>query len=162
MRKGAYLYYDGNKGTFIRSGKVTRRGFTVREEHFDKSKKVKSSSHFYDLYPSNSSPRANKRGTKGTFENLQMIVGAGWDPTSNCAEMLDRSWENGGLLIVNKRDSTQIRSSMGKGMTDLQKFHDMCAYQFEMGYDLAIYPRDANVSRSPRFESVLGIYGGQE
>ena len=90
-----------------------------------------------------------------------MIVGAGWDPTSNCAEMLDRSWENGGLLIFNERESMQIRSSMGKGMTDLQKFHDMCAYQFEMGYDLAISP-GCNVSRSPGFESVLGIYGGQE
>ena len=36
MRKGEYLYYDGNKGSFIQSGKVTRRGFTVRgKEHFD-------------------------------------------------------------------------------------------------------------------------------
>jgi hypothetical protein len=25
-------------------------------------------------------------------------------------------------------------------MTDIQKFHDMCVYQFEMGYDLAISP----------------------
>jgi len=25
----------------------------------------------------------NKRGTRGTFKNLQMIVGAGWDPTSD-------------------------------------------------------------------------------
>ena len=108
-----------------------------------------------------SCPRANKRGINGTFENLQMIVGAGWDPTSSCAKMLDRSWENGGLLIFNERESTQIRSSMGKGMTDLQKFHDMYAYQFEMGYDLAISP-GCNVSRSPGFESVLGIYGGQE
>jgi hypothetical protein len=63
-------------------------------------------------------------------------------------------------LIFNKKVSKQIRSSMGKGMTDIQKFHDMCAYQFEMGYDLAISPR-CNVSESPGFESVLGIYSGQ-
>jgi hypothetical protein len=50
---------------------------------------------------------------------------------------------------------------MGKGTTEIEKFHDMCAYQFEMGYDLAISP-GCNVSRSPGFESVLGIYGGQE
>ena len=130
------------------------------KEHFDESKKVKSSTHFYDLYPSNSCPRANKRGINGTFENLQMIVGAGWDPTSSCAKMLDRSWENGGLLIVNERESAQIRGSMGKGTTEIEKFHDMCAYQFEMGYDLAISP-GCNVSRSPGFESVLGIYGGK-
>ncbi len=162
MHEGAYLYYDGNKESFIHSGKVTRRGFTVwGKEHFDESKKVKSSTHFYVLYPSNSCPRANKRGTRGTFENLQMIVGAGWDPTSDCAKMLDRSWENGGLLIFNVRESLQIRSSMGKSMTEVEKFHDMCAYQFEMGYDLAISP-GCNVSRSPGIESMLGIYGGQE
>ena len=162
MREGAYLYYDEKKGSFIRSGKVTRWGFAVRgKEHFDESKKVKSSTHFYDLYPSNSCPRANKRGINGTFENLQMIVGAGWDPTSSCAKMLDRSWENGGLLIVNERESAQIRGSMGKGTTEIEKFHDMCAYQFEMGYDLAI-SLGCNVSRSPGFESVLGIYGGQK
>jgi hypothetical protein len=74
--------------------------------------------------------------------------------------MQDRSWENGGLLIFNERESTQIKASMGKGMTDLQNFHNMCAYQFEMGCDLAISP-GCNVSRSPRFESVLGIYGGE-
>jgi hypothetical protein len=49
---------------------------------------------------------------------------------------------------------------MGKGMTDLQKFHDMCAYQFEMGYDLGLSP-GCIVSQSLGFESVLGIYGGQ-
>jgi hypothetical protein len=90
-----------------------------------------------------------------------MIVGAGWNPTSDCAKMLDRSWENGGLLIFNERESLQIKASMGKGMTEVQKFHDMCVYQLEMGYDLAISP-GCNVSRSPGFESVLRIYGGQE
>jgi hypothetical protein len=49
---------------------------------------------------------------------------------------------------------------MRKGLTDIQKFHDMCAYQFEMGYDLAI-SLGCNISESPGFESVLGIYGGQ-
>jgi hypothetical protein len=103
-REGAYLYYDTNKGCFIHSVKVTRRGFTVRgKEHFDKSKKVKSSTHFYYLYSSNLCPRANKTGTKGTFENLQMIIAAGWDPTSDCAKMLDSSWENRGLMIFNEK-----------------------------------------------------------
>lgn len=49
---------------------------------------------------------------------------------------------------------------MEKGVMDMQKFQDMCAYQFEMGYDLCISP-GCNVSDSPGFESVLGIYGGQ-
>jgi hypothetical protein len=74
--------------------------------------------------------------------------------------MLNRSWENGGLLIFNEKENKQIRASMGKVMTDLQKFHDMCAYQFEMGYDLGL-SLGCNVSQSPGFDSVLGIYGGQ-
>ncbi len=155
MREGAYLYYDGNKGTFIHSGKVTCRGFTVRgKDHFDESKKVKSSTHFYDLYPSNSSPRANKRGTKGTFENLQMIVGAGWNPTSDCAKMLDRSWENGGLLIFNERESLQIKASMGKGVTEVQKFHEMHAYQFETDDVDTSEPLDAKGIK--RVQGVVG------
>ncbi len=90
-REGAYLYYDGNKGCFVCSGKVTRRGFTVRgKEYLDESKKVKSSTHFYDLYPSSTCPRAHKRVTKGTFEALQQVIGAGWDPTSDVAKKLDR------------------------------------------------------------------------
>jgi hypothetical protein len=33
-REGAYLYFDVNRGVFVRSGKVTRRGFVVRgDEH---------------------------------------------------------------------------------------------------------------------------------
>ncbi len=69
-----------------------------------------------------------------------MIVAAGWDPTSDCAK---------------------IRASMGKGMMYLQKFHDMCAYQFEMGYDALGLSPGCNVSQSLKFKSVLGIYGGQ-
>jgi len=65
MHEGAYLYYDGNKGSFIRSGKVTRRGFTVRgKEHFDESKKEKSSTHFYDLYPSTCVQEPTKEAQK--------------------------------------------------------------------------------------------------
>ena len=65
-----------------------------------------------------------------------------WFSTRGKVRRLDQAWEK-------------------VWQTYLQKFHDMCAYQFEMGYDLAISP-GCNVSRSPGFESVLGIYGGQE
>ena len=88
------------------------------------------------------------------------MIAAGWSPTRDTAQFLDRSWEDGGLLIFNKKEKKQISSSMGKGLTVIQKFHDMCAYQFEMGYDLAI-SLGCNVSQSLGFESMLGIYGGQ-
>jgi hypothetical protein len=48
-----------------------------------------------------------------------MIIAAGWDPTSDCAKMLDRSWENGGLMIFNEKESAQVRASMGKGLMEL-------------------------------------------
>jgi hypothetical protein len=79
---------------------------------------------------------------------------------SDPAKLLDRSWNDGGLFIFSEKESKQIRSSMGKGMTDMQKFHTFAAYQFEMGYDFAISP-GCNVSESPGFESVLRIYGGK-
>lgn len=40
-----------------------------------------------------------------------------------------------------------------------QKFRSILAYQFELGYDLAIALSD-NVSQSPGFESFIGIFGG--
>jgi len=53
QREGAYLYFDFNRGVFIRSGKVVRRGFKSRhDEYLGASKEEKSSSHFYFMYPS--------------------------------------------------------------------------------------------------------------
>ncbi len=123
------------------------------QEHFESSKKVTASSHFYDMYPSSTCTRALNRGTKGTFESLQQVIGAGWSPSSDTAKLLDRSWKDGGLLIFNEKESKQVRASMGKGMTDIQKIQDMCAYQFEMRYDLGISP-GCNVSESLGFDSV--------
>jgi hypothetical protein len=98
--EGAYLYFDYNKGCFDRSGKVTRQGFIVQgKEHFEASKKLIPSSHFYNMYPSSTCFRAHKRGTKGSFESLQQVVAAGWSPTTDNAKLLDRSWKDGGLLI---------------------------------------------------------------
>jgi hypothetical protein len=65
-----------------------------------------------------------------------------------------------GLLIVNEKKTKQIKSSMGKALNDMQKFHDMCSYQFEFGYYLALSP-SCNMLESPGFESALGIYGGR-
>jgi hypothetical protein len=40
-REGAYLYFDSNKGCFVRSGKASHQGFSVHgKEHFEGSKKI--------------------------------------------------------------------------------------------------------------------------
>jgi hypothetical protein len=109
------------------------------------------------MYPLSTCLRAHNRGSKGTFECLQQVVGAGWSPTSDVAKLLDKSWKCGDLLIFDEKESKQIRASMGKGMTDIQRFHNMCAYQFEMGYDLspALAELVVLVPRRPRWESTV-------
>jgi hypothetical protein len=69
--EGVYLYFDSNKGCFVRSGKVTCQGFSMHgKEHFEGSKKIIAGSNFYDMYPVLTCSRAHNRGTRGTFDNL--------------------------------------------------------------------------------------------
>jgi hypothetical protein len=71
-REGAYLYFNSNKGCFVRSGKVTRQGFSMHgKEHFEGSKKIIAGLNFYDMYPALTCSRAHNRGIRGTFDNLQ-------------------------------------------------------------------------------------------
>ena len=162
-REGAYLYYDKNDECFIRSGKVTRRGFSVRDSEHRKAAAASSSSksHFYFLYPSNTSPRSGSTGTRGKFENLVQLIAAGFVRDSAAAAKLDGDWKEGGLLILSDDMKEKIRNRGGTGSTlsDIQKFQDICAYQMELGYDLAINPNN-NVSQNPGFEAVLGVICG--
>ena len=158
---GAYLYYDKNNEVFIRSGKVTNRGFKVRDdEHRLAAKSMTSKSRFYALYPSTSSQRANIRGTRGVFENLVQLVGSSFKPLSPDAMNLNRDWKDGGLLILSDKEKECISESSA-GKTQIQKFHNICAYQLELSYDLAISPLN-NVSQNPGFESFLGIVNGYD
>jgi len=161
-REGCYLYFDVNRGMFVRSGKVTRRGVVVRgDEHHKASKAAHASSHFYFVYPSKESARADKRDKQGFFEHLSQVIRAGFDPKSDSAKLVDRDWKERGSLILSGEEKKLIKASMDKDLASIQKFQDIVAYQFEFGYDLAIAP-EWNVSRSPGFESVLGIFGGSE
>jgi hypothetical protein len=160
-RQGAYLYFDNNRGTFIRSGKVVRRGFVDRhKEHLAESKKDKPESEFYLLYPSKHGRRSDKRELLGHFKNLTQVVAAGFDASSEPAMFMNKNNEQGGLLIMNNDDLCRIESVLKtKHLSQLQKCQEFIACLFEFGYDLAINP-DMNVSRSPGFESFLCIYGG--
>ena len=156
---GAYLYYDTNNEVFIRSGKVTHRGFKVRDdEHRLAAKNMTAKSRFYSLYPSQSSQRANVKGTRGVFEDLIQLVGSGFVSTSSDALNLNRDWKEGGFLILTDKEKDRISGSSA-GKTQLEKFHNICAYQLELGYDLAISPVH-NVSENPGFESFLGVISG--
>ena len=103
--QGAYLYFDNNRGDFIRRGKVFRRGFVDRhKEHMAESKKDKPESDFYLLYPSKHGRRSNKQELLGHFENLTQVVAAGFDATSASAMLMNKNHEQGGLLIMNNDD----------------------------------------------------------
>ncbi|EJK76050.1 hypothetical protein THAOC_02207, partial [Thalassiosira oceanica] len=131
-RQGVYGYYDNNRGCFVRSGK--------------------------------SSSRAGSREKQGFFESLQQVILVGFDPISAGARSFGKDVAEGGILLLDEGDKTSILASMNTAEgranpTPIQKFHDIISYQFEFGYDLAIAP-ELNVSQSPGFESVLGIFGG--
>ncbi|EJK66261.1 hypothetical protein THAOC_12831 [Thalassiosira oceanica] len=145
-RQGVYGYYDVNRGCFVRSGKVTRRGFDDRgSEHEKGAKAVTASSHFYDVYPSKSSSRAGYREKQGYFESLRQVILMGFDPNSEGARSFDRDIADGGILLLDNDDKASILASMNTAegranLTPIQKFHDIISYQFEFGYDLAIAP----------------------
>ncbi len=86
------------------------------------------------------------------------IIGAGFDPASKPAMQVVKNYNKGGLLIMSKDDEHRIKSCLKKEFTAVQKFQEVIAY-FEFGYDLALSPEN-NVSRSPGFKSILGIFGG--
>jgi hypothetical protein len=70
-REGVYLYFDFNRGVFVRSGKVVRQGFQARhDKHFAASKEEKFSNHFYFMYPSTEEKKKDKRDKLGNFEHL--------------------------------------------------------------------------------------------
>jgi hypothetical protein len=105
MQEGAYLYFDCNRGVFVRSGKVVRSGFLVRySKHLAESKKDKSSSHFYFMYPSRHGNRNDKQDKLGCFEHLIQVIAAGFDPTSQPVMHINKDFEEGGLLIMSKDD----------------------------------------------------------
>ena len=155
--EGAYLYLDGVRQVFIRSGKVAGRGFSTRdEEHKKAAKESRPSSTFYRLYPSKESTRAKCR-RRGHFESLVQVIAAGFDPTSEEVDLLDRDYTDGGIFVVSTVEKGRIKSSMRNLNCDNKaKFRHMLAYQMELGYDLALSPGDV-VSMNPGFEAVLGV-----
>ena len=137
-----------------------RRGFQSRhDKHLAASKEEKSSSHFYFMYHSKEGKRKEKRDKLGCFEHLTQIIGAGFDPASEPAMQAIKNYNQGGLLVMSKDDERRIKLCLKKELMAVQKFQEVIAYLFEFGYNLALSPEN-NVSRSPGFESILGIFGG--
>ncbi len=159
--EGCYLFFDSNECVFIRSGKVTGGGVESRMIQHKKAAEAEiASSQFYDQYPSQKTARSEKRDKRGFFEDLLAVFGAGFDPKCDIAGSVGEDVKDGGILLLAEHEKERITSSKLDGkMTDIEKFRAILAYQFELGYDLAIGSRN-NVSKSPGFESFIGIFGG--
>jgi hypothetical protein len=157
--KGSYLYYDTNNHEFIRSGKVSAKGFGERHrEHLREARKEAiPESKFYLSYPTRENVRAKSTSTRGVFEQLTLYIAAGFDSKCSLAANIDKSFEEGGVMIMNATDKANINESMKQSPDSLNKFHAFLSYQMELGYDLAIAP-SCNVSGSFGFESFVGLF----
>ena len=88
---------------------------------------------------------------------LILVIAAGFDPTSEEVDLLDRDYTDGGIFVVSTVEKGRIKSSMRNLNCDNKaKFRHVLAYQMELGYDLALSPGDV-VSMNPGFEAVLGV-----
>ena len=151
--QGCYLYYDTNERLWIRSGKCTGRGFAARhDEHLKKalSPTNTDNSTFYDSYPSRDSQRAGSSIKDGHFEFLQQYAAAGFDATA--AAVFAKDLGNGGLFRFTDEEKKLIRNTKFSNREGDEKFAEMAAYLFEIGYDIALSPRH-NKSGSPGFEA---------
>jgi hypothetical protein len=166
--EGCYLYHDTNDDEWIRSGKVTNRSFAKRHKEHARAAKLTTAadlgSMFYTSYPSTSACLATTTTRKGNFENLQQFVGIGFDRRSDdvvryltcCVNNSD------GVFAFDDAAKENCAKVKFQGIDAVQhKQLHLVAYLCELGYDLALSPNH-NVSRSPGFETPLGIFGGHE
>ena len=165
--EGCYLFKDTDTGMWVRSGKVvgTGRNFGLRnKEHARASQLLTAAdlaSFFYQSYPSESSEVQTGAARRGFFGDLELCVGLGFTRTNRAAvKFLCSSDPAAGMLIWSKSDLERVGKVKFAGcMAPEDKQLQMVGYLFELVYGLMLPPRD-NVSRSPGFETPLGISGG--
>jgi hypothetical protein len=155
---GCYLYYDTINDVWIRSGSATAAGDGTGKgggigkrlkQHLARAKADinEDESRFYALYPSKMSSRSNSTLKRGTFESLQAYVGVcfTYENIPGCFS------GKHGLLEHTAEEEEWISNINFLGKSGEQKYMQMAAYLFELGYDLALAKID-NVSESPGFE----------
>ena len=159
-KQGAYLYFDTNNNSFIRSGKVTGREFMKRHmEHQKMAGSDQPTSIFYFRYPTMESTLSQSPSRKGYFDNLIQYVAIGFDIDNvEISKKLTTVLEDGGIFTFNEFEIKMINQMNMRGRATLMlKKIDLIAYLCEIVYDISISPID-NVSTNPGFESCLGIF----
>ena len=86
-----------------------------------------------------------------------MFVAAGFDANHDMALRLDKCFKDGGVMIMNDSEKTNIESRMKNESNSLKKYHAFLSYLMEFGYDLAIAPSH-NISDSFGFEGFVSTF----
>ena len=149
---GCYLHHDPLIEATIRSGSSAGEGgFEKRlDTHLKKAKseRIEDGSRLYGTYPSKHSVRA--RDDESTYEDLMVFIAASFNPVTLSTDALSTDYNDGGLFIYTKEEKEWIGTLFSERTLE-QKYMQMVAYLFELGYDLAIGRTD-NISDSPGFE----------
>ena len=107
------------------------------------------------MYPDRSSARSKYDTKAGVFEYLMPFIAFYFDKAQASTKAFSKHYNDGGLFLYNEDEYNFIRRTSFSGKVGELKFMQMCAYLFEIGYDLAIGP---NVSRNPGFEGCGVIF----
>ena len=149
---GCYLHYNYNESVWICSGSaIGEGGFgKLLKTHLERASSDRNDddSRFYHSFPSKSNARANSYSKEGYFDYLTAYVGVGYsvDCPPGCFS------KSGGMLMYTREEEKWISNLNFWGKTGDQKYMQMAAYLFELGYELALARKD-DVSDSPGFES---------
>jgi hypothetical protein len=168
--EGAYLHFDTELGRWVRSGKVVGAGGTrtygVRNnEHSSGARMISAKSQrnkFYMSYPHRDSAAAKPNGS--CWEDLVCTVGMGFlrADADGIAALCDSTgagllhWAPDVLALLER-----LKMTSGATISMQEKKLQTVGYLFELVLDLLISPRH-NVSESPGFESLIGVFGGTD
>ena len=147
-----YLRYNRNESIWIRSGSATGEdGFGKRlKTHIESASSDRNDddSRFYHSFPSKSSARANCYSKEGYFDYLTVYIGVGYsaDCPPGCFS------KSGEMLMYTREEKKWISNLNFWGKTGDQKYMQIAAYLFELGYELALTRKD-DVSDSPGLKS---------
>jgi hypothetical protein len=167
--EGCYMYFDTKNSSWIRSGKSVGRKFPERHREHQKKSMLSTAddlgSKFYHSYPSREAGKlAGGMHLLAYSDQLQLYCGLGFDRSNatDADQNLTSHGKDRSLFVWPSRDLRKLKSVNFRGVPagNLEKRQrNMVGYMCELAYDLAI-PPSKNVSASPGFEMVLGVFGG--
>jgi hypothetical protein len=168
LRHARIAVFDQDEG-LLRVRNSYRHSLGLALGHFQRNKEhgrssqllttESKSSEFYNSYPAMLSESYSTARRKGWFVDLSLYVGIGFSRADTAAVSALCVPTDGVLCWTTKALHKTSTTKFAGCKTNPEKQLHMVGYLFELFYDLMLSP-DANVLRSPGFETCLGIFGG--